>query len=119
ATMFNEEGWLKEGTYNHLKCDLTVIKMEGYKRSMTWEDTGLMWFPTSPNVPTVNSARGLAMLGIFGELGIISIGIGTTTPFQLIGSMDFNWKEISKNLDYLNFSGIHITETRYNPQYAM
>ena len=119
ATMFNEEGWLGEGTNSALKCDLKVIKMDGYKRNMVWEDTGLLWFPTSPNIPTVNSARGLAMLGIFGELGIISIGIGTTTPFQLIGSLDFKWDEISKNLDYLNFSGIHITETRYNPQFAM
>lgn len=119
ANMFNEEGWLGEGTYQELKCDLKIIKMENYNRNMIWEDTGLMWFPTSPNVPTVNSARGLAMLGIFGELGFISIGIGTTTPFQLIGSLDFNWKKVSSGLDYLNFSGIHLTETRYNPQFAM
>ncbi|MBX3043947.1 MAG: DUF1343 domain-containing protein [Candidatus Kapabacteria bacterium] len=119
ATMFNGEGWLSDNSEIPLKCELNIIKMSGYKRSMVWEDTGLMWYPTSPNVPTVNTARGLAMLGIFGELGIISIGIGTTTPFQLIGSLDFDWSEVKSNIDFSDFYGIHITETRYNPQFAM
>ncbi len=119
AGMINEEGWLNEGLPKRLKCDLKIIKMESYSRKMVWEDTGLMWFPTSPNVPTVNSARGLAMLGIFGELGIISIGIGTTTPFQLIGTLDFNWEDVKRNLQSTYFSGIHLTETRYSPLFSM
>lgn len=119
AFMFNEEGWLNEGNPTSLKCDLKVIKMQNYTRNMIWEDTGLMWFPTSPNVPSVNSARGLAILGIFGELGFISIGIGTTTPFQLLGSPDFDWNEVSSYLARDYFSGIQAVEARYNPQFAM
>ena len=75
------EGWLdvqKNSGYE-------IITMDNWKRSMTWEDTGLMWFPTSPNVPTVNSVRGMAMLGAFGELSLFNIGIGTSTPFQYCG----------------------------------
>lgn len=119
ALMFNEEGWLNEGNQNNVKCDLKIIRMENYKRSMIWEDTGLMWFPTSPNVPTVNSARGLSVLGIFGELGFISIGIGTTTPFQLLGSPEFVWKDVKKYYNNIYGDGISFSEARYNPQFAM
>lgn len=119
AFMFNEEGWLNEGNPTNLKCDLIIITMEYYNRSMVWEDTGLMWFPTSPNVPSVNSARGLAVLGIFGELGFISIGIGTTTPFQLLGSPNFDWYDVNSQLLREYFSGIQVVEARYNPQFAM
>jgi uncharacterized protein YbbC (DUF1343 family) len=119
AFMINEEGWLNDGIAKNLKCNLNIIKMNGYERNMVWEDTGLMWYPTSPNVPTVNSARGLAMIGIFGELGIISIGIGTATPFQLVGSPDFDWGKVSINLKFDNFSGIKMSETRYLPQFGM
>ncbi len=117
AYMINEESWLNEGINRNFKCELNIIKMQGYERKMIWEDTGLMWFPTSPNVPNINSVRGLAMIGIFGELGIISIGIGTTTPFQLIGSPNFDWEKVNKF--YNNSSCISISKTRYTPQFAM
>ncbi|MFA5511035.1 MAG: DUF1343 domain-containing protein [Candidatus Kapaibacterium sp.] len=119
ALMFNEEGWLGNGYVNSLKCDLTIIRMENYKRNYVWEETGLMWYPTSPNVPTVNSARGLAMLGIFGELGFISIGIGTTTPFQLLGSPDFNYNQVMSNVDGKMLGGINLSEVRFNPIFGM
>ena len=34
-------------------CRLTVISMRGWARPMVWEDTGLKWVPTSPNIPSV------------------------------------------------------------------
>ena len=79
AMMINGELW----TENKKQCNLTVVTMEGWERWMAWDDTGLMWIPTSPHVPTANSVRGIATLGTIGELGIISIGIGTTSPFAI------------------------------------
>ena len=35
------------------KCDLEVIKMKGWKRRMTYEDTGLQWVLPSPHIPTL------------------------------------------------------------------
>lgn len=117
--MINNEGWLSENTGKNLRCDLSIVKMTGYNRSMVWEDTGLMWFPTSPNVPTLNSARGLAMTGTFGELGFISIGIGTTLPFQLVGNNSIDWGIVCKDLDKSYFAGISISEQRFLPQTGM
>ena len=39
----------------NINCDLKVIKMEGWKRSMSWEDTGLIWVPTSPHIPELDT----------------------------------------------------------------
>ena len=81
AKMFVGEKWIKQSD----KLELKVIELQGWHREMAWEDTGLMWFPTSPNIPTVNSIRGAAMVGIFGELSLFHIGIGSALPFQYFG----------------------------------
>ncbi|MBI3257977.1 MAG: DUF1343 domain-containing protein [Ignavibacteriae bacterium] len=86
AQMANESGWLpKDKKGIPRRALLNVIPMSGWKRSMEWEQTGLIWLPTSPNIPTVQSVRGAATTGIIGELSIVSIGIGTTLPFQYFG----------------------------------
>src|SRR5436309_4238817 len=35
---------------HRLGCDLTVIAMRGWRRSMLWEDTGVPWVAPSPNI---------------------------------------------------------------------
>jgi uncharacterized protein YbbC (DUF1343 family) len=119
AEMFNGEGWLpndKNGIPK--KCDLHIIKMQNWKRVMWWEDTGLEWYPTSPHIPTVDAARGAAMLGAWGELSLFSIGIGTTLPFQYAGSPNFNTDAILKQLNG-SMSGVQLLPTKYNPSYGM
>lgn len=110
AMMINGEIW----TENKKQCNLTVVKMEGWERWMAWDDTGLMWIPTSPHVPTANSVRGIATLGTLGELGVISIGIGTTSPFGYIGSPYINFDSIR-----VDYEGIYLQKTIYRPFYGM
>ena len=96
AVMANERGWLpkdKQGIPRRAKVE--VIKMANWKRSMTWESTGLAWLPTSPNIPTPNAIRGAAMTGVLGELSLVSIGIGTALPFQYIGLPQFTASDCS------------------------
>src|SRR5574344_2389178 len=78
AIMLNEENMLAK------KCKLQVVKMEGWKRSMTFEDTGLEWVLASPHIPHKHSALFYPITGILGELGYVSIGVGYTLPFQII-----------------------------------
>lgn len=86
AQMANESGWLpKDKNGIPRKVTLQIIPMTGWKRSMEWEQTGLIWLPTSPNIPTVQAVRGAATTGVIGELAIVSIGIGTSLPFQYFG----------------------------------
>jgi uncharacterized protein YbbC (DUF1343 family) len=68
------------------KLKLTVVTMKKWDRTMYWNETGLNWISPSPNIPTFESAVGCAMFGAVGELGILSVGIGSDLPFLRIGS---------------------------------
>jgi len=118
ATMINDEGWLDNNETRFTKCKLKVIKMENWQRWMSWEDTKLEWYPTSPHVPSMESVRGIATLGIFGELGFLSIGIGTTSPFQYIGHNTFEPAKLQQISDKLLFNGLNLNITKYRPFYG-
>ena len=68
-----------------INCDLEVIKMEGWKRDMLFEETGLPWVPTSPHVPAARTILPMISTGTYGELGMLSEGVGTTSPFEYSG----------------------------------
>ncbi len=75
-------------------CDLAWIPMSNWQRDMLFCDTGLPWIPTSPHVPTWETAWALAAVGAIGELGSISEGVGTTTPFFLAGGPDVDMQRL-------------------------
>lgn len=85
AKMTNGMGWLSADKSGKPRtCSLTVVRAKRWTRNMTWEQTGLPWYPTSPNIPTLNSVRTYPVTGVLGELGLASIGIGTTMPFMVV-----------------------------------
>ena len=45
-------------------AELYVVPMEGYKRTMVFQDTGLKWVPTSPNIPDLDSLFGYMATGL-------------------------------------------------------
>ncbi len=103
--MINEEGWLPKDHFGKpRKCNLSIIAMENWERWMVWEDTGIYWTPTSPNIPTPNAVRGCAMMGIFGELGLFPISLGVKLPFQYFGNIKFD--NIQPIIDSLKLPGI-------------
>lgn len=115
ALMANEQGWLAGGR----KCDLTVIRMQGWRRSMTWRDTRLQWIPTSPHVPTPEAAFANAITGAIGEIGIVSIGIGYTLPFELVGATWMEPREFADRMNAQNVRGLYFRPASYKPFYGM
>jgi uncharacterized protein YbbC (DUF1343 family)/uncharacterized lipoprotein YddW (UPF0748 family) len=94
ATMWNEtEGF---------GANLTVIKMKGWRRSMLWNETGLLWIMPSPNMGTFETAVVYPGQCLF-ERTNISEGRGTTKPFLLTGS---TWIDPDKAANDLNSRGI-------------
>lgn len=63
---------------------LQVIPMRGWRREMTWKDTGLQWIPTSPRIPTPQAAFGYAMVGLGCQLGDFRHGHGLDMPFRFV-----------------------------------
>lgn len=77
ARMINGEGWLKGGIH----CELEVIEMEGYTHQSTYS----LPVPPSPNLPNDLSIKLYPSLCFF-EGTEVSVGRGTASPFQIIGS---------------------------------
>lgn len=115
ATFLNEEGLLSNG----IKCNLKVIKMNGWKRSMTFDDTGLQWVPSSPHIPYSHSVLYYPATGIFGELYVASIGVGYTLPFQLFATEWFDADSLTRSLNSLNLPGIIFRPVHYKPFYSV
>ncbi len=118
ALMFSKERWLNILISNTKKnpTPITVIPMQNWKRTMTWEDTKVPWNPTSPNIPTVSAIRGCAITGIIGEMSVVNIGIGTEMPFQIVGSPTLNSISIAKIVNNVVEPTIRLESTEYTPQ---
>lgn len=117
ANMMNHEGWINEKNEKNYRCNLSVIEMKGWERWMQWEDTGLMWFPTSPHIPSVDAIRGAAMLGWIGELSIFSVGIGTNLPFQFFGFPGFS-DSFFRTFTNLDYNGVTLYQSKFSPAYG-
>ena len=96
-----------------LKCNLTVVPMRGWKRSMWWGDTGLPWVIPSPNMPTVGTAvvyPGMCLV----EGTNLSEARGTTRPFELFGAPWIEPFKFAENLNRLELPGV-----RFRPHYFL
>jgi uncharacterized protein YbbC (DUF1343 family) len=113
ATFINETGLLKDG----LKCDLKVVKMNNWKRNMSFPETGLQWVPTSPHIPQGNSAYFCAVTGIIGELDANTIGIGYTLPFEVFATPWLDGEEFAQRMNQFNLDGVIFRPIHFKPYY--
>ena len=68
-----------------VQASVTVVPMDGYRRDMWWEDTGIPWVNPSPNLRDVDAT--LMYTGtVFFEGTNLSEGRGTDAPFKLVGA---------------------------------
>ncbi len=114
ARMLNDEGLLTDG----VRCSLSVVPMKGWKRTMTFEETGLPWVPTSPHVPHDYSPLYYVSTGILGELGVISEGVGYTLPFQLLAAEWINGSALAEKMNALNMPGLLFRPITVKPFYG-
>jgi len=112
ALMLNNEKMLSK------QAQLTVVKMKGWKRDMNWEDTGLEWVIASPHIPHKHSSYFYPMTGILGELGYVSIGVGYTLPFEIVGAPWINAVQLSESLNKLKLAGIIFRPIYFKPFYG-
>lgn len=100
------------------KCNLHVVKMKGWKRDMTWEETGLEWIVASPHVPQGKSAVFYPVTGIFGEFGYVNIGVGYTLPFEIMGAPWINADSLAEALNTLELPGVEFRPIYFKPYYS-
>lgn len=112
ALMLNNEKMLAK------QCKLTVVKMKGWHRKMTWEDTGLEWVIASPHIPYKQSSYYYPVTGILGELGYLSVGVGYTLPFQIVGAPWINADSLALAMNQLQLTGIAFRPIHFKPFYS-
>ena len=118
AWLINDEGLNcgEKGNEKPLKCDLTVIPMEGWHRNMLYSDTGLPWVLPSPNIPYPQSAIDYPSAGIAGEFqGYLNIGIGYTLPFEVFAAEWIDADKLKARLDSYNLPGIAFRTIHFKP----
>ena len=118
AWMINEEGLNRGqlGNQEPVKCKLTVIPMDGWKRDMLYEDTGLPWVLPSPNIPFKDTPVYYSASGICGELyGFMDIGIGYTLPFQVFGATWLDPEKLKARLESYELPGVSFRTIWYKP----
>ena len=99
-----------------LGCDLDVIAMVGWRRQMTWGETGLRWVMPSPNMPFPETA--FVYPGqVLWEGTHISEGRGTCRPFEIFGAPYFDTMAIKKCLDARAFKGCCLQDYLFRPTF--
>jgi len=92
ALMANAKGWVQP------QCQLRIVKMRGWQRDMQWNETGLRWIATSPNIPYPTSPLYYAATGLAGEIQGVETGCGGPEPFQIAAT---KWTSADRFGSYL------------------
>jgi uncharacterized protein YbbC (DUF1343 family) len=106
ARMFNGE--------SGLGVRLKVIPMQGYRRDMWFDETGLAWVNPSPNLRSLDQAvlyPGVAL----SEASNVSVGRGTDTPFELLGAPWIRADELAQYLRGRQIPGVEFEAAVFTP----
>jgi uncharacterized protein YbbC (DUF1343 family) len=98
------------------RCPLTVVPMQGWRRSMLFPDTGLPWVLPSPNMPTFDTATvypGQVLL----EGTNLSEGRGTTRPFEIFGAPWLELRATRRRLEARRLPGLRLREHAFEPAF--
>jgi len=110
ALLFTLEDYIKAATFPKIQ----IIKMKRWERKSYWDDLNISWLPTSPNIPTFETALvypGTCLI----EGTNISEGRGTENPFLTIGAPFINPDELISELNIDETTGIKISPTEFVP----
>ena len=108
ARMFNQ--------FYGIQCDLTVVKMEGWKRKMFFDETGLPWVNPSPNIRNVTQEilyPGIALMEAWDSN--MSVGRGTDSPFEVVGAPWINAEQLVSELQARELPGVSFTPHHFVP----
>jgi uncharacterized protein YbbC (DUF1343 family) len=110
AWMIKGEKWM-EGMD---KLDLKVIPMEGWRREMWFDQTGLPWTRPSPNIPSTLTAAVYPGLCLVEALNV-SEGRGTMRPFEQIGAPWIDSHKLAESMNFFCLPGIYFKPITFTP----
>ncbi len=99
-----------------LDVELDVVWMDGWRRAMDFEATGLPWVLPSPNMPTVETAF-VYPGGCLLEGTNLSEGRGTTRPFEILGAPFVDGRRLAAVLQAWNLPGCRLRPLSFEPTF--
>jgi len=106
--------YLRDEFYHSL--DFYVIRMQGWKRMMWFDETDLPWVMPSPNMPSLDTATvypGMCLL----EGTNLSEGRGTTRPFEIFGAPFIEPEMLVKHIKYFKLHGVMFRPLYFQPTF--
>ncbi len=106
ARMFREE--------REIDVDLEVVELRGWDREDYQDVTGTIWFDTSPNIRSLTAATLYPAIGLLEQMNV-SVGRGTSTPFELFGAPYVDGNQLASTLnasvssDCMTFTPVQFT----------
>lgn len=100
----------------HPDLDYRVLPMQGWKRSMRFDQTHLPWVMPSPNMPTLDTALvypGMCLL----EGTSLSEGRGTTRPFEIFGAPFIHPGTLVDVLKEFKLPGVRFRPLSFQPAF--
>jgi uncharacterized protein YbbC (DUF1343 family) len=107
ATLFNAE--------RKIGADLTVIRMEGWRRADHYDGTALTWVNPSPNMRSLTEALLYPGIGLL-ETTNVSVGRGTDTPFELVGAPWIDGQKLAEALNRAGLAGARFVPVKFTPK---
>jgi len=108
ARLFNE--------HFGIGADLEVIPMEGWRRDMYFDATGLTWIISSPNIPTFDTTT-VYPGGVLFEGTNVSEGRGTTRPFELVGAPWVVAERFADEMNRRDLPGVFFRPALFEPTF--
>ena len=88
--------------------------MRGWHRESTYDATGLPWVNPSPNLRSVNEELLYPAIGLL-EGSNLSVGRGTSTPFEIVGAPFVDEAALAGALAKERVPGVRFQPTRFTP----
>jgi uncharacterized protein YbbC (DUF1343 family) len=101
-------------TENKMGLDLHVIAMKNWRRTQTFDQTGLAWIPPSPNLRTLNEAFLYPGIEILQAAGV-SVGRGTDAPFEQLGAPWIHSDVLLSSLNSRQIPGVTFAAASFTP----
>lgn len=100
----------------NLECDLHIVPMKGWHRSMIWQETGLRWVMPSPNMPVPESAQ-VYPGQVLWEGTNVSEGRGSCRPFEMFGAPFLDTRTVMKEVGEEERQGCVLQEISFRPTF--
>lgn len=98
----------------NIHCDLTVVPLQNWTRTMWFDETGLLWVNPSPNMRNLNQAALYPAVCLL-ETANVSVGRGTDQPFEIFGAPWIDSRKLAAALNTARLPGLRFLPIEFTP----